>query len=345
MALLDLWDYVRASGDRRLRKQGYVGAGVGILERYRRVSGFWGPHLERNRANLNAIAAQLGSTRGGTLLILGAGRLLDVPWEQLFPCFERVVLADADFGLVPYVERVVAAAKLRVNPKIEFDIGDLTDSVVDVAAWAEHTIGSAQSPAAAGKSLAEGFDCIIPPQAKWSRTYADVRAIISTNLVSQLGYFPRLHVQSEFRKRFKSEFSEQTRAAASLENYFNRIRARHFLDLAQQQKAFLYVASDIKVHVYRLKPMRNILTESVPPDAGVKLDDRGNPVFHWPVEIIDESDPLNGQILRELWPTQSQLLPPQRWAWHIVPQGSEKKYQDRGRIHIVEAWTRSPLSP
>ena len=342
MALLDIWDYVRASGDRRLRKQGYVGAGMGILERYRRVPGFWGPHLERNRANLKQIATQLATSRGGTLLILGAGRLLDVPWEDLFPCFDRVVLADADFGLIPYVERILAAAKIPA-PKIEFEIGDLTDSVVDVAAWAEHTIGAAQSPAAAAKSLTTGFDSITPPQAKWARTYSDLRAVVSTNLVSQLGYFPRLHVQKEFRKRFNSEFADQESAAASLENYFNRIRVRHFLDIAQQQKAYVYVASDVQVKVYTLKPARNILAESVPPDAGVKLGERGSLVFHWPAEIIDESDPLNGQDLRSLWPANSPLLPPQRWAWHIVPQGSEKKYQDRGRIHIVEAWTRTPL--
>jgi hypothetical protein len=41
---------------------------------------------------------------GGTLVILGAGRLLDVPWETLFPQFERVVLYDADSSIVPFVE-------------------------------------------------------------------------------------------------------------------------------------------------------------------------------------------------------------------------------------------------
>src|SRR4051794_23573175 len=97
MALLDLWDYVRASGDRRLRQQGYVHSGMGILERYRKAAGFWAPHLERNRRGMTALAQACCAQRGGTLMILGAGRLLDVPWEQIFPLFERVVLYDADF--------------------------------------------------------------------------------------------------------------------------------------------------------------------------------------------------------------------------------------------------------
>src|SRR5205823_5607631 len=127
MALLDLWDYVRASGDRRLRRQGYVSSGMGILERYRKSAGYWAPHLENNRRGLLRIAEKLGPQRGGTLLILGAGRLLDIPWEQLFPLFERVVLHDADFCVVPYVERVMSAARAPM-PKPLFDIGDVTAS-------------------------------------------------------------------------------------------------------------------------------------------------------------------------------------------------------------------------
>ena len=340
MALVDIWDYVRASGDPRLRKQGYVNAGMGILERYRRVPGFWGPHLERNRANIRAIGEKLSPARGGTLLILGAGRLLDVPWEDLFPHFDRVVLADADFCIAPYVDRLMGSSKNPAMPKIEYAIGDLTGSVVDVAAWAEHTIATAASPAAAAKALSEGFESVTCGPAPWSREYADVRLILSTNLISQLGHFPRMHVQNEFRKRFKQPFEDQTQATKSLESYFNRVRARHISDMATQSKAWVYASSDIGVVVYSLRPERKLLQESVPADAGVTLDANNEAVFHWPVEIIDRSDPLNGQHIRDLWPRDSKLAPPQRWAWHIVPQGSEKKYLDRGRVHVVESWTR-----
>ena len=66
----------------------------------------------------------------------------------------------------------------------------------------------------------------------------------------------------------------------------------------------------------------NSLTESAPPDAGVTLDAKGEAAFKWPVEIVDRSDPLNGQKIRELW-LQGSAVTMERWAWHIVPQGAE----------------------
>lgn len=344
MALLDIWDYVRVMGDRRLRKQGYVRSGMGILERYRRVAGFWAPHLEHNRNNLLEIAQAMGTDHGGTLLILGAGRLLDIPWEQLFPCFERVVLADADYCVVPYVERAIAASRAAKIPQPVFEIGDLTASVVDLAAWAEHAIASSVSASAAAKSLAEGFDRAGTPQPQWARTYADVRLVVSTNLISQLGYFPRLHVQNEFRARFKSAFSEQHQAAERLECYFDRVRARHIHDLAAQSRAWAYVSTDIDAVTYALRAGtgRGLLAESVPPEAGVTLNAQGELRLHWPADILEHSDPLHGQKVKELWPPGARLGPVRRWAWHIVPQGSEKKYMDRGRVHLVEAWTKRP---
>lgn len=343
MALLDIWDYVRAMGDRRLRQQGYVASGMGILERYRRVPAFWAPHLERNRRNILDIAVQL-SGKGGTLLILGAGRLLDVPWEQVFPLFERVVLVDADHCTVPYVERVLASVRIPGMPKPVFEIADLTASVVDVAAWAESTIRAAASPAAAGKALLEGFERSGAPQPPWARTYADVRLAISTNLVSQLGYFPRLYIQTEFRKKFNKPFGEQESAAEGLECYFDRVRARHIHDLAALRKAWAYVSTDIQTVVYEMEAVAAaaLLKNAPPPNAGVELDANGGVKFAWPAKIIERSDPLHGQKVKDVWPREAVVDAPRRWVWHIVPQGSEKKYTASGRVHVVEAWTKKP---
>jgi hypothetical protein len=343
MALLDLWDYVRASGDRRLRQQGYVQSGMGILERYRKSAPYWAAHLENNRKGLLNAAKRLGPERGGTLMVLGAGRLLDVPWEQIFPRFERVVLADADYCIVPFVERVMAASRVKDIPKPLFEIGDLTASVVDTAAWAEHAINMARSAPAAADDLAKGFQSAGTPQAPWARAYADVRMIVSTNLLSQLGYYPRRHIQSYFKKRFDQPFDKFNEASSSLEKYFDRVRARHVHDLAAQKNAWAYVSADTSVITYQVKGRitHNLLAEAAPIDGGVTLDDKGEPVFKWPVEIVERSDPLNGQRIRELWP-QGSSLSVEKWVWHIVPQGAEAKYQDRGRVHLVEAWTRGP---
>ena len=347
MALTDIWDYVRASGDRRLRKQGYVSSGMGILDRYRRVPRFWAPHLENNRQNLLNISLdpKFGSETGGTLLILGAGRMLDVPWEQLFPRFERVVLADADHCVVPYVERLLAASKVQGIKTPLFEIGDLTASVVDVAAWAESVIAGSSSGSVAAKALRDGFESAVAPQAPWVRMYADVRLAVSTNLLSQLGYYPRLHIQTEFQKRFKQQFDSHEEAAESLERYFVRVRARHIQDLCSLHKSWGYLATDIDVVTYELKAKHtDMLTAIPPPNAGVELNSRGEVQFFWPAKIIEHSDPLHGQHVKDLWPRGTVTAPPKRWVWHIVPQGSEKKYPDFGRVHIVEAWTKQVTS-
>ena len=343
MALLDIWDYVRAMGDRRLRQQGYVASGMGILDRYRRVPAFWAPHLERNRQNILDITAQLQG-KGGTLLILGAGRLLDVPWEQIFPLFERVVLVDADHCIVPYVERIISSSRVKDIPKPIFEIADLTASVVDVAAWAESTIRAAESPVAAGKALLEGFERSGAAQPPWARTYADVRLAISTNLISQLGFFPRLYIQTEFKKRFNKPFADMANAAEGLECYFDRVRARHIHDLAALRKSWVYVSTDIAVSVYEMEPAvaAPLLKNAPPPNAGVELDARNDVKFAWPVKIIERSDPIHGQKMKQLWPADARLDAPKRWVWHIVPQGSEKKYMTTGRVHVVESWTKRP---
>jgi hypothetical protein len=339
MGLLDVWDYLRAGGDARLRQQGYLRSGGGILERHRRTPAFWAPHLEKNRGALCEIATRLQS-HGGTLLVLGAGRLLDIPWEDLFPRFERVVLADADGAIVPYVERLLAGAKL---PGPVFEIGDLTGCVVDTAAWAEHTMQAAASASVAAKALAEGFERAGVTQAPWTRAYPDVRLAISSNLLSQLSHFPRRHIQRLFRTRFRQRLDEHERAAESLEGWLDCVRARHVADVASFRNAWAYLATDVDVVVYALNaPPREFLTAPLPPNAGVEPDDKNGAAFAWPVTVESREDPLHGQKVRELWPRGTPLEPPRRWAWHIIPQGSEKEYRDCGRVHVVEAWTKRP---
>jgi hypothetical protein len=343
MSLIDVWDYIRSSGDRRLRAQGYLSSGVGLLERYKRAAGFWTPHLERNRAAMLDAAGTL-KERGGTLLVLGAGRLLDVPWQQLFPRFGRVVLADADAAMAPYIERLMTTHRGEKMPAPAFEIGDCTGSVVDLAAWGEHTIHHSSSVAAGVRALIDGFQRAGAEQAPWARTYADLRMVVSTNLLSQLGYFPRTHIQNEFKRRFNEEFKKHADAAEALERYFDRVRVRHLHDIAAQHKACAYVSGDIAVYVYALKNITGaqLLKEGSPRNGGVEIDARMTPQFDWPVEIVEQSDPLHGQLVKDLWPAGTPLDTPRRWVWHIVPQGSEKKYQDTGRIHVVEAWIKRP---
>lgn len=343
MGLTDFWDYLRSPGDPRLRQQGYPSSGMGLLERFRRSSSFWMPHLERNRANLNRMALQLADP-GGTLLVLGAGRLLDVPWQELFPKFERVVLFDADGGIVPFIDRML---KQHAGPlaKHSFEVGDCTDSVVQVAAWAQHTIQTSPGPDAAARLLEDGLRQADPPAPAWQRAFNDVRMAVSTNLLSQLGHFPRLHIQAAFKKRFECPLREFDRASEAMERFFCRVRARHIQALASFAGGMAYLSSDVEVWTYSLQAASPdvALKEPLPPEAGVTLDERGRPRFAWPVKLERGLDPLHDQRIQDVWPSGVPLEKAQRWAWHIVPQAREQGYPDYGRIHVVEAWIKKAV--
>ena len=348
MTLLEKSHNISPDGDARLRKQGYERSGIGLLERQRQARTYWAPHLERNKRCLLDIAQKLRAEGGpgGTLVILGAGRLLDVPWETLFPQFERVVLYDADSSIVPFVERLFSSVRHTPFPPPRFEIGDLTGSVVDTAAWAGHTIERATSPEQAATALLEGFQRGGAESQPWAGSHADLRMVVSTNLMSQLGYFPRAYIQREFRTRFKQGFADRTAAAEALECYFDRVRARHVSDIAAQKNAWAFLSSDVETITYELEGEQKDLSKvEAPPGGGAFLDDKGGAQFHWPVKITGRSDPLHGQKIRNLWPDGTPLDPPQRWIWHIVPQGLEKRYTTCGRTHVVEAWTKRSAEP
>lgn len=71
------------------RRLGYVAEVVAIGARARRYPAAWGPHLAATRAFVERVAQG-----GDHLVVLGSGRLLDLPVETLAPRYERVSLVD-----------------------------------------------------------------------------------------------------------------------------------------------------------------------------------------------------------------------------------------------------------
>ncbi|TWB35158.1 hypothetical protein [Nitrospirillum pindoramense] len=107
------------------RRLGYHREAAAIAARGRRRARDWAPHLEYSRRQVAEAAERFG--RGGTLLVLGSGPLLDLPLAALLPRFERLILADIAHG---------PSARWRAwrDPRITLDRVDLTglvDSVVD----------------------------------------------------------------------------------------------------------------------------------------------------------------------------------------------------------------------
>jgi hypothetical protein len=145
-----------------LRDLGYRTELIAIGARYRRCRAAWSDHLARSR---RAIETAIARTRGrDTAMILGSGRLLDVPLPSLASAFRRVVLVDA---LHPLPARLA----VRRYPNVELWSQDITGTI---AALHRLAPGGAL-PAARSFSPLHG---------------AGIDLVVSLNLLSQLGVLP-----------------------------------------------------------------------------------------------------------------------------------------------------------
>jgi hypothetical protein len=77
---------------RYARVMGYLDEVIGIGTRYRLCREDWQPHVDQTKEVIRAGIAQCATRR--TAAIIGAGRLYDVPLDDLAVAFERVLLVD-----------------------------------------------------------------------------------------------------------------------------------------------------------------------------------------------------------------------------------------------------------
>ena len=76
-------------------------AGRAIDSKGRTLAQNWAPHLENTKKFL------ISSLQGGEeLFILGAGRLLDFPLDQLTKLYSKINFYDADFGSYLFCKRL-----------------------------------------------------------------------------------------------------------------------------------------------------------------------------------------------------------------------------------------------
>jgi len=147
---------------KEFRDLGYRTELIAIGARYRRCSTAWAPHLAHSR---RAVDRAIARARGrDTALILGSGRLLDVPLAALAAAFRRVVLVDA---LHPLSARI----KARRYKNIELRTEDITGTVAALHRLRpDDTLPSVRSYAPLNEP---GVDLVV-----------------SLNLLSQLGVLP-----------------------------------------------------------------------------------------------------------------------------------------------------------
>lgn len=141
------------------RTLGYLHEIIAIGARHRRCRDAWAAHLANSR---RTVIEAIGRARGRrTVLVLGSGRLLDVPLAELAAAFARVVLADA-------VHPLAARWQARRHGNVELMPADVTGAL---------------------EALRHGDVFPVP------KPFAPLRApevdlVISLNLLSQVGVLP-----------------------------------------------------------------------------------------------------------------------------------------------------------
>jgi hypothetical protein len=144
------------------RELGYLHELIAIGARYRRCRTTWAEHLANSRRE---IIAAIGRTRQRrTAVIIGSGRLLDVPLAELARAFQKVILID-----------VVHPLTVRFQAR---NFGNVVLVAADITGTIEALVAQrAEDPLPVPKSFAPLFA-------------PDIDLIVSLNVLSQLGIVP-----------------------------------------------------------------------------------------------------------------------------------------------------------
>ncbi|ABC23756.1 hypothetical protein F11_15170 [Rhodospirillum rubrum F11] len=149
------------------RRLGVVAEVVAVRARARRQAKAWAPHLAACHQTILTACQTVANP--GSVAVLGAGWLLDVPFDALTRRFDQVLLIDA------VVPRAVRARAGHAG-----------------ALWQAHDLGGVLATLAAQKGGARGQAPDVPRPAPFPEAVLAADLVISANLLSQLAMAPRL---------------------------------------------------------------------------------------------------------------------------------------------------------
>ena len=90
--LKELFTYFTTPCDPIAKKLGYLHGQVGLQSRYERCAKAWAPHLEASKSLIRQAFRRV--KRKERAVVLGSGRLYDLPLAELAAAFKEVVLVD-----------------------------------------------------------------------------------------------------------------------------------------------------------------------------------------------------------------------------------------------------------
>ena len=271
--------------------------GLGIEARHRRSERYWRQHLNLSK-DFQKTSLE-GYSGGGTLLVLGAGHLLDIDIDLIKTKFANVALCDANPAL-PSIWK----SKFKNSINTEFLIVEISGTL-EVWTYALQNFLS-KNKAVNGAKLCEFLGNLKTLEPAIPQYNEDV--VFSVNVLSQIPIYWRDRAHRIIEKYWQLQTDEHGKydrdLQEALEVSMQKLQLQHINLLKKNSPQYIILISD-RYFLYYTK-------------------DRS---------IWQQEEALFTQRLPELEGYKKDKH--DCWFWHIAPQGIEE--QDYGCIHDVFA--------
>jgi hypothetical protein len=221
---------------------GFAESSAGIARTQRENREGWWVHAKRSKAFILDAAARVGRPR--LAVVLGAGKVYDLPLEELARRFERVVLVDIDAGALA----ATIAAAIRdpaSRRRVEMRPMDVTGVTARLARGIEAALDSSAAEAAL-EALCRSYRLAALPRLLEAGEHAEL--IVSGLVLSQLGLQPKLAAKRLFERRFGPIPREsELRWSFAWDELELRLQQDHVNALADQAD-FAVLTSDVVHH-------------------------------------------------------------------------------------------------
>ncbi len=278
----------------------YIDMGLGIAARQSRNPHYWSQHLNLSRQQQQELLRQVGHCRSA--LILGAGRLLDVPLADYAAHCDQLHCVDND----PLARRVALRQLKSCNElKYKYSLLDLTFSIAD---WTHRLSDflSLQKRRVNLDALAEFLFSLEANKIELDLDQYEI--VVSLNLLSQIPIYWRDRCENLLNLHWELKADQSGKFGENLEQALDYTQAvlqkQHLAWLAQKRNGHCLLIYDQSFLFYQC--------------------DR----VEW-----EEQSALFFKNYQ--WPDSWQRISRQSWFWHIAPQHVEQP--DYGSIHDVVA--------
>lgn len=267
---------------------GYAATSAGITRLEQRFSSAWREHTQKNKAFL---LRAVQSVTGERAIVVGAGKLYDIPLHELSERFSRLTLIDVDLeAMKESVEQSGLSPELRRRVTlVQADVTGINETFVErTRRLFERT--SEDEVYAGVLELLHSYRVPSPLDLSSLADVGNVDACLSSMVLSQLGTPLTGLLRTRYAERFHhSQLFDDYELQVALAQFTHRVQHTHIRALLETSR-FVAVTTDVAE------------TAGIPEAAGVRLPVVGAP------------------SLEELFPAASgQLVARAEWSWQHVP--------------------------